>query len=225
MDAIRAYTSAEALVRNEDDETAELFYKLSQAYAALSPKELEKPLDYARKAFEIHKKMGSRDLVIMDLLNMAYINHNGGNQKESISSVDTALNAANELGDESLVSTCMMSKADMLSSKSSGKKEAGELYHKASDIAEKNGIWDNYFEAQYGLLEIKRGKDGSEAAFSEALELLDRVDKVCSQIKNKKERGDFRKSLSYLYDFASDIAMELENVEEAIKIAQRLREQ
>lgn len=53
------------------------------------------------------------------------------------------------------------------------------------------------------------------------MEALDKIDKIASGIKNKKEKKEFRKSLSFIYDLASDIAMELENVEEAIKIAQR----
>lgn len=43
-------------------------------------------------------------------------------------------------------------------------------------------------------------------------------------IKTKKDKKEFKDSVSYLYDSVSDIAMELENIDEAMKIASRSKE-
>ncbi|MHB8395867.1 MAG: hypothetical protein ACYDAZ_00885 [Thermoplasmataceae archaeon] len=224
MDAIRAYNAAITMKDNEDEETAELLYKLSQAYSILNPKEPDVPRKYAQRALDIHKKIGLADLVVMDALNLAFIELQAGNRAASLTELDKAIAMASEIKDESLISTCLISKADTLAGLASKRAEARGLYMEASALAEKNGFWDNFFEAQHGVLEIIRQEGDVEKAFSLAMKLLDHIDLLCTSIKNKKERADFRKSVSYVYDSASDIAMELENVEEAIKIAQRLKE-
>lgn len=66
-----------------------------------------------------------------------------------------------------------------------------------------------------------RASGDEEKALKEAMEAIELIDKIGLKIKNKKEKKDFKKSLGFIYDLASDIAMELENVDEAIKIAQR----
>ncbi|MCL4329290.1 MAG: hypothetical protein M1151_03100 [Candidatus Thermoplasmatota archaeon] len=224
MDAVRAYTSALSLKDSEDEQTAELLYKMSQAYAALDSKNMDNPKKYAVRALDIHKKIGMKELEVLDLLNLAYIDSLAGDSTSSNSSLESALSLSREIGDGSLIATSLMSKADSLSGKSSTRKEAQKLFAEASLIAEKDNAWETYFEAQYGLIGIMRANSDPEGAFAAATKLLDKVDQVCKSIPNKKERADFRKSLSYLYDLGSDLAMELENVEEAIKIAQRLRE-
>ena len=88
-------------------------------------------------------------------------------------------------------------------------------------ISEETEDWDNYFEARRGFIALMREKGSEDEALKNALEALDKIDRIANGIKNKKERKEFKKSLSFMYDLASDIAMEMENVDEAIKIAQR----
>ena len=98
-----------------------------------------------------------------------------------------------------------------------------EIYDHVMELSEKSEDWDNYFEALYGRINILRNSD-INAAFELGKKALDKIDSVMETLKTKKEKKEFKISMGYLYDSVSDIAMELENIDEAMKIAARSRE-
>lgn len=223
IDAIRDYSKAlELVTESEGSEAGELCYKISQAYYAFQPKVTENSLSYGMKALKIHEKTEELDLQIMDLLNLGYIEMDGGAKDKSVAHFEEAAKRATAAGDEVLISISLLAKAELLSKQKSGEKEALEIYEKVISGSQEIGDWDNYFEALHGKISIMRKKGDEQNAFKLALESLDIIDKVAAQIKNKKEKTAFRQSFDYMYDMASDIAMEMEDVEQAIKIAQRL---
>ena len=65
MDAIREYTKAfETIGSNEDEDTADLSYRLSQAYNSLESKNDENSKKYAEISLRIHQKMGDKDFSV-----------------------------------------------------------------------------------------------------------------------------------------------------------------
>ncbi len=225
IDAIRFYTKAlETVGDNGGSEAGELCYKISQAYYAFQPKNTENSLKYGKMALELHEKSQEVDMQIMDLLNLGYIEMDGGSKDSSIGYFEEAAKRAREAEDDVLISISWLAKAELLSKERGRGKEAMEIYDKVLSKSREAGDWDNYFESLHGKITLTRKKGNEQEAMDMAMQSLDLIDKISSQIKNKKERSDFRKSFDYLFDIASDIAMEMNDVEQAIKIAQRLEE-
>lgn len=223
IDAIRSYTKAlESITAQDSPEAGELCYKISQAYYAFQPKNSENSLNYGKKALGIHEKSGDIDLQIMDLLNLGYIEMDGGTKDKSIEYFEEAARRAKEAEDDVLISISWLAKAELLSKSRGRQKEALEIYDKVLEKSRESEDWDNYFESLHGKIGLTRTKGEEQAALDMCMEALDLIDKISAQIKNKRERNDFRQSFDYLFDMASDIAMEMNDVEQAIKIAQRL---
>ncbi len=223
IDAIREYLKVLELVRGKNDELeADTCSKLSQAYSALDPKNDENSIKYGTDALAIHRRIGDNALTIMDLLNLGYIEQSAGKHESCKTYLQEAMESAKEFGDSVLLSMTMSANAECLARSKKSRNAAMSLYSEAMALSEKDHDWENYFEALYGLIGCIK-EDGNEKAFKMAMEALDRIDQIIGTIKNKKERKEFKASVSFMYDLASDMAMEMENVEEAINIAQRLK--
>jgi tetratricopeptide (TPR) repeat protein len=225
IDAIRDYLKAIELIKDSDPSTVgDVYYKVSQAYSALEPKNIENSMKYAKMALDIHGKSGEKDLEIVDRLNMFYILMDAGKFTESGEELERALTMARETGDEGLVNMVLLAKAELLGSHKGNEGELLKIYNDVMESSKKIGDWDSYFEAKKGIIEDIRKHGNAEDALTKSMESLNEIDQISAGIKNKKERKEFRSSLSYIYDIASDISMEMGNVDDAIKIAQRLSE-
>ncbi|MEM0156053.1 MAG: hypothetical protein QW597_05580 [Thermoplasmataceae archaeon] len=225
IDAIRDYVRATELIKDSDLSTlGEIYYKISQAYSALEPKNIENSMKYANMALDIHNKSGERDLEIVDRLNMFYILMDAGKLNESGEELERALLIARETEDEGLVNMVLLAKAELIGTRKGNEEELLNIFNGVMESSRKNGDWDSYFEAKKGIIENIRKHGNAEDALEKSIESLNEIDSISASIKNKKERKEFRSSLSYIYDIASDIAMEMGNVDDAIKIAQRLSE-
>ncbi|ARD85064.1 tetratricopeptide repeat-containing protein [Ferroplasma acidiphilum] len=222
MDAIREYTKAYDAI-SEDDIKAEICYKLSQCYSSLDHKSTENPLKYAEESLELHHKLGDNELEVMDLINIGYIYLDSGKREDGISYFNKAIEAADAIKDVTLFALSNNAKAEALSSLKSKQAEAMKIYDNVLELTEKSEDWENYFEALYGKISILRDAD-INAAFDAGKAGLDKIDTVMNTIKTKKDKKEFKDSVSYLYDSVSDIAMELENIDEAMKIASRSKE-
>ena len=222
MDAIREYTKAYDSIK-EDELKAEICYKLSQCYFSLDHKSTENPLKYAGESLELHRKLGDKELEIMDLINIGYIYLDSGERDSAISYFDRAIEEADREKDAQLFALTNNAKAEALSTLKSKKAEAMKIYDNVIELSEKSEDWENYFEALYGKINILRDTD-INAAFDLGKKGLDKIDSVMESIKTKKDKKEFKASVGYLYDSVSDIAMELENIDEAMKIASRAME-
>lgn len=222
IDAIREYTKALELVGgNSDSITADLCYRLSQAYSYIDTRQDMNSLKYAKMALEIHQKLNEKDMEVMDFLNMGYIGMDSSNFSDAENSFMNAIKIAASIDDPFLISTAKNALAELKLSKKDSM-GAQKLYTEVADATLHSEDWENYFEAQRGLIDIVRKKN-EEEALKMALESIDMIDKITTHIKNKKEKKEFKKSLVFMYDLASDICMELNDVDQAIKIAQRLK--
>ena len=222
IDAIREYLKAYEQIKNsEDDVTADLCYRLSQAYNSLESKNDENSKKYAEISLNIHEKSGAKDLQVLDHLNLGYIEMDARKKVESESYFRKAFELSKELDDPFLISTTLNAVAELKSESAKERAEAAGIYEEVLKISENTEDWENFFEAMRGKIGLTRASGDEEKALQEALNAIDLIDKISVKIKNKKEKKEFKKSLGFIYDLASDIAMELENVDEAIKIAQR----
>lgn len=222
MDAIREYLKAYEVIKDtQDNDTADLCYRLSQAYNSLESKNDENSKSYAEISLKIHEKTGEKDLVVLDYLNLGYIEMDAKKKAESEDYFVRAFQIAKEIDDPFLISTTLNAIADLKSRAAKERPEAAQIYEEVLKISENTEDWDNYFEAMRGKIGLTRESGDEQKALKEATDAMELIDKIILSMKNKKEKKDFRKSLGFIYDLASDIAMELENVDEAIKIAQR----
>ena len=222
MDAIREYLKAYEIIKaNEDDETADLCYRLSQAYNALESKNDENSKMYAETSLKIHQKGDQKDLVVLDYLNLGYIEMDAKKRGESEDYFKKAFEVSKVLEDPFLIATTLNAVGELKSQNAKERGEAAQIYDEVLKISENTEDWENYFEAVRGRIGLIRVAGDEDKALKEAMEAIELIDKISVKIKNKKEKKDFKKSLGFIYDLASDIAMELENVDEAIKIAQR----
>ncbi len=218
VDALRDYLKVFDQIEDEERK-AETAYKVSQIYHVLQSDSTENSLKFANISMEIHKKLGENDLVSIDLINIGYIYSDAGNHEEGLKNFDAAIEAAKLAGDKELEKMALLSKADAVSEKD--KAESKKIYKEVLEESEKDEDWENYFESLHGLISLKRDEDENEA-FQMSKDALSKIDQIIAGMKNKKDRKAFKDSVSYIYDEASDIAMSLENVDEAIKIAKSL---
>ena len=224
MDAIRSYTTVYNSISEDSDEKAEVCYKLSQSYFALEPKNIENPMKYAQESLKIHENLKEDDMKVLDFVNMGYINLNSGKRDQSLKYFEDAIVLSEKIKDIQLMAMANNAKAEALSSLKSKYNDAMAIYDKVIAMTEKSNDWDNYFEAIYGKLNIMRNRDLNEA-FEMGKRALDKIDQIMNTIKTKKEKREFKSSLGYVYDITSGIAMELENIDDAMKIAARSKDQ
>ncbi|WP_393970667.1 tetratricopeptide repeat protein [Oxyplasma meridianum] len=221
MDSIREYTKAYELMKEDNGDKAELCYKLSQAYYALEPKNTENSGKFGKESLAIHEKLKETDMIVMDYLNLGYIYMDAKKLEETDQFFSLAIKKADEAEDPVLYSMSLNALGELYSNWKGRTAKALEIYNKVLEISKEVEDWDNYFEAMRGKISIEREKD-TDKAFKLSMEALDFIDKISSKIKNKKERKEFVKSMEFMYDLASDMAMEKEDVDQAMKIAQRL---
>ena len=83
--------------------------------------------------------------------------------------------------------------------------------------------WDTYFEAEAGLIKVYREKGDSIKAEEEVKNGMDTADKIIGSMKTKKEKAEFKEIISYVYDLAVDMALESEDVNRAMELAQKIK--
>ncbi len=220
IDALRDYLKIFDQIGDEELK-AEIAYKISQIYHFLQRDSTENSMKYANISAEIHRKLKEADLVAIDFINIGYIYADAGNIEEGVKNFDLAAETARATDDKELEKMALLSKADAISEKD--RVNASKIFSDVLEESEKDKDWENYFEALHGLISLERDNDENKA-FEMAKNGLSKIDAIISGIKSKKEKKEFKDSVSYMYDEASDIAMSLENVDEAIKIAKSLND-
>ncbi|HLH86021.1 MAG TPA: tetratricopeptide repeat protein [Thermoplasmataceae archaeon] len=220
IDALREYQKAYQLLSGKkSEELADLCYRISQAYNGLEPKNDENSRKFAEEALSIHSDLNLREMQVMDLLNLGYIEIDASKLSEAEKYLLRAAELARETRDGFLVATSLNALAELRDTQGR-KNDALGIYEEVIKETEKAKDWENYFEALRGKIAIVREKN-EEEALNMALKSLDLIDSIAQGIKSKRERKDFKSNLDFMYDLASDIAMELNDVDMAIKIAQR----
>lgn len=220
LDSTRSYLKALEIGTDDPQTLGDLHYRISQSFHAMDRKRAEESVEHGNKALELHRKVADIDSVVGDLLNLGFIKIDAKEGEEGEKLLQNALKEAE--GRPDLESEVKLSLADVYSTSKRKMKNALEIYKEVAVTAKKENLYDSYFTAQYGIISIEKESGDSEAAFSRSLRVLDELDQLCSTIKNKKERAAFRKSMSFLYDMASDLAMDLQDVGKAIEIAERM---
>ncbi|MCL4334847.1 MAG: hypothetical protein M1402_01960 [Candidatus Thermoplasmatota archaeon] len=219
IDSIRAYTKA-LEIGGDSHVMADLHYKLSRSYHDMDRRRSDESLLHGKKALEMHRSLNDRESVIGDLMNLAYIMQDSNNIKSAEEYIKESMK---EAGDDMIMQNeIKLTLADILSSSKKRMNEALALYRDISEASEKSEDYEIFFTAEYGIISIMKDRGEIEGAYKLSKEMIDKIDSICSKIKNKKERKEFRKSVSFMYDIASDLAMDMERVTEAIEIAERM---
>ena len=224
LDGLRELSKLEPQFQSKNnEEAADLFLGISQAYYGMTPSNDENSLKYADLAIEIHKKLGITPMVISDLLYSSFIEADAGKIPDAEKRIDQAIELARSSKDLEELPELLNSKADLLSTIKKRRKESAALFIEASKAANDSGNPQAYFHSRTGLIKLKRldGLD-SEKALDEAMKVIEEAESLAAQIKNKKERKDFIDDISEIYDIATDLAMEMEKVDLAISIAERM---
>lgn len=223
LDSIRTYLKALEIGTSDERMLGDLHFRLSQSFHEMDRKRADESVKHGKEALELHKKVSELESVIGDLLNLAYIMIDAKDEKTGEEYIQTALKEAS--GRPDLESEVKLTLADVYSSSKRKRNDAHKLYEEVAVTAKKENLYDAYFTAQYGIISLQKDSGDNEGAFSRSMRVLDELDSLCDTIKNKKERSAFRKSQSFLYDMASDLAMDLENVSQAIEIAERMNKE
>lgn len=220
LDSTRSYLKALETGTEDEQSLADLHFRISQSFHEMDRKRAEESVEHGKKALDMHRKLEDLESTIGDLLNLAYIMVDSGDQKAGEDYIQTALKEAE--GRPDLESDVKLTLADLYSSSKRKREDAYRLYEEVAVTAKKENLFEVYFTAQYGITSIIKDSGDKEEAFKRALKVLDELEDLCSSIGNKKDRSAFKKSMSFLYDMASDLAMDLQDVGKAIEIAERL---
>ncbi len=223
LDALRELSKVEENFKGkESGEAADLFMAISQAYYGMTPKVDENSIRYSDMAYRIHSKIDDKSSMINDLAYSAYVEMDANKMPEAERRLNDAIKIAGDIKDQETFCELLTTKADLLSANKKRRKEAEQLYKEAKSTSKKNGFLPSYFESASGELKLKRMQEPADKVLKDAILLLDEAESIALEIKNKRERKAFIDDVSELYDIASDLAMELEKVDEAISLAERM---
>ncbi|CAC11600.1 hypothetical protein [Thermoplasma acidophilum] len=219
IDSLRDYL---AVLDKVDDESlkAEICYKVSQIYHYLQKDDPQNALKYAQMSMDLHAKHGEDDLTVLDLINIASILMDSGDKKGALQKLDEAIQKAKDMGDDEIQLIAMSSKASMIAE--DNREEALKLYQEVMRKSQEIGDIEDYFDAVQGIVNMVREED-EHRAFEMIMKAIEELENYISGIKSKKEKKDVADSFSYLYDTASDIAMSIGDVDQAMEIAKRLQ--
>lgn len=145
-----------------------------------------------------------------------------GNLQEH-QSIEKGIEIAKKTGDEQLELTILSARADILSGKKRTINQAMEIYAEVMERSKKIEDWDAYFEAEAGLIKAYRETGNSGKAEEEIKNGMETADRIIASMKTQKQKGEFKEIISYLYDLAVDMALEGEDVNRAMELAQKLK--
>ncbi|KAA8922252.1 MAG: hypothetical protein F6Q11_05375 [Thermoplasma sp.] len=219
IDSLRGYL---AVLDKVDDENmkAEICYKVSQIYHYLQKDDPQNALKYAQMSMDLHTKLGEDDLIVLDLINIASIIMDAGDKIGAVQKLDEAIQKAKQIGDDEVQLIAMSSKASMIAGEN--REEALKLYQEVMKKSQEIGDIEDYFDAVQGIVNVVREED-EQRAFEMIMKAIEELENYIASIKSKKEKKDVADSFSYLYDTASDIAMSIGDVDQAMEIAKRLQ--
>ena len=173
LDGLRELSKLEPQFQSKsNEEAADLFLGISQAYYGMTPSNDENSLKYADLAIEIHKKLGITPMVISDLLYSSFIETDAGKLPEAEKRIEQAIELARSSKDTEELPELLNSKADLLSTIKKRRKESAALYIEASKTANDSGNPQAYFHSRTGLIKLKRldGLDPEKALASEGIQ-------------------------------------------------------
>lgn len=223
LDALREFLKLEKEYSGRtDDDAASYYAAVSQCYYGMEPKTDENSKKYGLMALEIHKDLRDAAAVINDLVYLSYVEMDAGKSKDAEEYLDQALNISREVEDDQIYAEILTMKADLVSNSKRRRAEAGKLYANAAHISLQSEAWNNYFEAMCGVIRLKREESDVSELLKEASTLMSKAENVAASLKTKKARKAFADDVASVYDLASDLAMEDENVDLAMEIAKRL---
>lgn len=223
LDSVRSFLKALEMGSQDQQALGDLHYRLSQSFHELDRKRPEEAVKHGKEALELHMKIGDQESTIGDLLNLAYISLDVKDENSADKFIEDALQLSKDRPD--LEAEIKLTKADMYSSSKRKRAEAKRIYEEVVNLAKSEGMYDAYFAAKYGVISVMRDEGDIDQAYRLSVESLNEIDSISLTIKNKKERSNLRKSVSFIYDMASDLAMELGNVSDAIEIAERMKKE
>lgn len=223
LDALRELLKLEEnYSKKNDEDAASYFAAVSQCYYGMEPKTDENSGKYGLMALEIHKKLGDGPSAINDLVYLSYVEMDAGKTKDAEEFLDRALTISKQIQDEQTYAEILTTKADFLSDHKRRKDEAEKLYREASNISERTELWNNYFEAECGVIRLRRADGDPSELLKDTERLMSKAEKISGSLKSKKDRKAFADEVASVYDLASDLAMEEGNVDQAMEIANRL---
>ena len=222
IDSIREYLKGyEALKDKENEDTADFCQRLSTVYSLLGKEGYDEAKKFGEISFRIHEKLGDQDLVVMDLLSLASAVSSAGKNQEAEDFANRALDLSRKMNEPIFIAMSLNSLGSMKMDSKKGRNEALKIFDEVLALSKENDDWEDYFEALTNKISIISEDKDPDEALELGNKAMDQADEIAKKIKNKKERKDFKESITFLYDVLADIAMSKENVDLAIKIAQR----
>ncbi|MCW6169114.1 MAG: hypothetical protein LVQ96_05960 [Thermoplasmatales archaeon] len=222
IDSIREYLKGyEMLKDKENQDTADFCQRLSTVYSLLGKEGYEEAKKFGEISLHIHEKIDDQDLVVLDLLSLASAVSSAGKNQEAEAFANRALDLSKKMNDPVFIAMSLNSLGSLKMDSKKSKNEALKIFDEVIALSKENEDWDDYFEALTNKISIISEDKDADEALRLGNSAMDQADDIAKKIKNKRDRKNFRESIIFLYDVLADIAMSMENVDLAIKIAQR----
>ncbi len=222
IDSIREYLKGyEMLKDKENQDTADFCQRLSTVYSLLGKEGYEEAKKFGEISLHIHEKIDDQDLVILDLISLASAVSSAGKNQEAEAFANRALDLSKKMNEPVFIAMSLNSLGSLKMDSKKSKNEALKIFDEVIALSKENEDWDDYFEALTNKISIISEDKDADEALKLGNSAMDQADEIAKKIKNKRDRKNFRESIIFLYDVLADIAMSMENVDLAIKIAQR----
>lgn len=223
MDSLRILNVLAQKNEGKDEELCEIYSKMSQAYYGLEKFRTNNSISYMEKCLSLREKIGDIPGLALDYMNYAYLLDESGDSAKAIESIEKGIALARKIEDDQLELAILSSKADILSGKKRSMNEAIEIFREVLERSKKINDWDTYFEAEAGLIKVFREKGDAIKAEDEVKNGMEIADRIIASMKTKKEKAEFKEIISYVYDLAVDMALESEDVNRAMELAQKIK--
>lgn len=218
--ALKGYLQIYAEYKENDFSfLSNLLLKISQCYLYNSPSDPVKSKEFADMALDYHTKEGdelkiAKDYIYLSTIDLEIDPKNAENNL--LKAMELALKNKNKYLEAEIYNHLGILYW-------SNKDKSMDNFKKAKEISEKNKDLENFILSLQNISYLEREQGELNKALQNLMSAIEIIDSYSKTLK-KTERKSFKNSYSDIYDSAADLAMEMEDVELAMKIAAKLKD-
>ncbi|MHB1439210.1 MAG: hypothetical protein ACYCSO_03985 [Cuniculiplasma sp.] len=208
---------------DEKEMKADILSKISEAYYGKEGVKTDNAISNLIESLKIRSELNQPEILALEMMNLAYLQDESGSLENAEKTLKEAMEVADQLEDITLTLSLKNALADILSEDQKNTDESIRIYTEIMNDSDKDQIWEIYYEACVSLIKLLRDRGKMEEANDLSVRNIEKAEKTLTTFKTKKEKEEFKDTISYLYDVSIDLAMENEDIGRARDLAEKFK--
>ncbi len=208
---------------DEKEMKADILSKISEAYYGKEGIKTDNAISNLIESLKIRSELNQPEILALEMMNLAYLQDESGSLENAEKTLKEAMEVADQLEDITLTLSLKNALADILSEDQKNTDESIRIYTEIMNDSDKDQIWEIYYEACVSLIKLLRDRGKMEEANDLSMKNIEKAEKTLTTFKTKKEKEEFKDTISYLYDVSIDLAMENEDIGRARDLAEKFK--